>query len=268
MRFGDARIVRSSVIGMIFLMHAVFAAQLFAAPTKNATDNQSDPEALTILRKLDDLWRGNSSHGTIAMNIQTAHWSRSLEMEMWSKGTNKSLVKVLNPLKEKGTATLKNGSEAYNYLPQTDRTIKLTSAMMMASWLGSHFTNDDLVKDSRFSDDYISKVNFKGNRGGQDVVELVCIPKPEVAIVWGKLIIVVRKSDSEPLSIAYFDEDGAKKREMSFSDYRTVKGRLVPFRMKMVPMDKPGEFTELIYGSLELDIDIADQFFSINQLKR
>jgi len=268
MIFRGRKRAESPCIGIFLFILFIGAASSYAGPSKSANENQSDADAIAILTKLDDLWRGDSSHGTVMMNIKTIHWDRNLEMEVWSKGTKKSLVRVLKPLKEKGTATLKNGSEAYNYLPQTDRTIKLTSAMMMASWLGSHFTNDDLVKESRFSEDYTSKINFKGNRDGQDIIELTCIPKPDAAIVWGKLIIVVRKSDWAPLSIAYFDDDGVKKREMTFADYRTLKGKLVPLRMKMVPMDKPGEYTELVYENLELDIDVSDQFFSINQLKR
>ena len=109
--------------------------------------------AKKILREIDDLWRGESSHGRFSMLVKTRHYTRSLQMEGWSKGTEQTLMRILKPLKERGTATLKSGSTIYTYLPRTDRTIRLTSGMMMGSWMGSHFTNDDLVKESRMDED-------------------------------------------------------------------------------------------------------------------
>ncbi len=130
-----------------------------SAETKNPTE-----WAKEILRKIDDLWRGDSSHGILTMKVQTKNYTRTLRMEGWSKGKENSLVKIISPLKERGTATLKSDSTIYTYLPKTDRTIRLTSGMMMGSWMGSHFTNDDLVKDSRLEDDFDPTISFEGER--------------------------------------------------------------------------------------------------------
>ena len=125
-------------------------------------------ESLTakeILDKVDDLYRGTSSHGKMTMEVVTSHWNRTLSLEFWSKGKDKSLVRILAPLKEKGTATLRSGNEIWNYLPKVNRVVKLPSSMMSASWMGSHFTNDDLVKQSRFADDYTFEVTRQGMLG-------------------------------------------------------------------------------------------------------
>ena len=249
---------------------ALFAAVMLFIITPGFAESKGDakPDPDAILRKIDDLWRGDSSWGVITMKVKTAHWERSLTMEIWSEGTERTLVRVLKPLKEKGTATLKVGNEIYNYLPKTDRTIKLTAAMMMGSWMGSHFTNDDLVKENRMSDDYSSKVTFTGLRDGVEVVDITLTPKHEAAVVWGKVIVVVRAGDTQPLSLDYFDEEGQVARRMMLSDHRKISGRLLPVRMRMVPSDKPGEYTEIVYEKLEFDKKIRKGFFSLDQLRR
>ncbi len=224
--------------------------------------------ARRILRTVDDLWRGQSSHGILTMQVKTAHYTRSLRIEGWSKGKDQSLIRIISPLKEKGTATLKSGTSIYTYLPQTDRTIRLTSGMMMGSWMGSHFTNDDLVKESRLEDDYDPSLSFEGGRDGQSVIEFTLIPKPTAAVVWGKVIITVRAADYIPLNTIYFDEDMTIARTMTFSKIQVMGGRKFPSVLRIVPADKPEESTELVYEEMQFDLKIDDAFFSLAQLRR
>lgn len=225
-------------------------------------------DAHAILAKLDDLWRGTSSRAVMTMRVRTVHWERTLTMQAYSQGKANSLVKVLTPLKERGTATLKVGTEIYNYLPKTDRTIKLTAAMMMGAWMGSHFTNDDLVKESRMAEDYTAAITFSGLRDGLEITEMTLKPKPEAAVVWGRIVAVVRAADDQPVKITYYDEDGAAVRVMSFADYKTIAGRLLPLRLTMTPLDKPGEFTEVVYNELAFDVALPPDFFSLSSLRR
>jgi len=234
-----------------------------AAPLESPSER-----ARRILRTVDDLWRGRSSHGIFSMQIMTAHYTRSIRMEGWSKGKDRSLVRIISPLKEKGTATLKSGTSIYTYLPQTDRTIRLTSGMMMGSWMGSHFTNDDLVKESRLEDDYEPALSFEGERDGQPVIEFTLIPKPAAAVVWGKVVITVRSPDFIPLAEVYYDEDMAPARRMTFSKIRDMGGRTFPSVLHVVPADKPDEYTELVYESMQFDLAIDDAFFSLAELRR
>jgi hypothetical protein len=221
-----------------------------------------------ILRYIDDLRRGESSSAVITMRVKTAHYTRSMKMDAWSKGKEKSLVRIVSPLKEKGTATLKSDNNIFSYLPRTDRTIRLTSGMMMGSWMGSHFTNDDLVKDSRREDDYISTISFEGIRDGQSIIEFTLIPKPDAAVVWGKVVLVIVDKKYIPLTEVYYDEDMLVARSITFSDVKQLGGQMRPAVMRVVPTDKPDEFTELVYEKLEMNIDISDDFFSIANLRR
>jgi len=221
-----------------------------------------------ILDRVDDLVRGDSSHGKMTMTITTAHWKRSLTIEGWSKGKDKSLMRILAPKKEKGTATLRSGNNIWNFLPKVKRVIKLPSSMMASSWMGSHFTNDDLVKESRMADDYDFELTFEGDKDGQPVVEITCIPREDAAVVWGKVIVTVKKNDYLPLEVRYYDEDLILARTMTFEDVGPLGGRILPRRFIAVPADKPRESTLIVYEEMAFDLELDDDFFSLRSLQR
>ncbi|MCH2653103.1 uncharacterized protein METZ01_LOCUS35020 [marine metagenome] len=223
--------------------------------------------AREIIDRVDRLLRGESSRGRITMEITTEHWSRSLDMEIWSLGVEHSLVRVQSPAREAGTATLKAGQEVWNYLPRVDRTIKVPPSLMMGSWMGSHFTNDDLVKESQIVDDYDFEISFEGEREGVEVWEFQLTPRPEAPVIWGRIDEQVRKADLMPTWIRYYDEDGGLVRTMTFSDYRTMGDRLVPASMLVIPADKPEEHTVLTYHELDFGISLDENFFSLRNLR-
>ena len=235
------------------------------SPAVSVTDEQRVYE---IVDQVDQLLRGDSSQGTITMQIVTENWQRSLTMQVWSQGTENSLVRIEKPRKEAGTATLKVGNNIWNYLPKVSRTIKIPTSMMMASWMGSHFTNDDLVKESSMSRDYVITISYEGERNGSSVYEFTLIPKPDAAVVWGKLELEVRQDDLMPTWHRYYDEDGTLIRELTFSEYTLMGGRRVPTRLVMQPYDKPGEQTVIIYDDLAFDIPIQADTFSLRNLER
>lgn len=232
------------------------------------TESAEVERAYEVLEIIDDLWRADSSTAKLEMEVKTEHYTRTMTMDSWTKGKEKSLVRIVLPLKEKGTVSLKNGNTMYTYLPKTDRVIRLTSGMMMGSWMGSHFTNDDLVKESRLSEDYTPRITFEGTRDGQNIIEFELTPKPDAPVVWGKIVIVVYADDYLPIESLYYDEDMGLARTLTFQDIREMSGRKVPAVMHMVPTDKPDEYTELIYKSIDFDVDLPDSLFSLMQLRR
>ncbi len=242
------------------------AAALIAVAA-GATGAQAQESARDIIDRVDRILRGESSHGIATMEVVTEHWERSMTMELWSLGTDYALIRVTAPRREAGTATLRADDDIWNYLPRVDRTIKIPASLMMGAWMGSHFTNDDLVKESRLIEDYDIEISFEGPRDGVEVWEFVLTPKPEAAVVWGRIEYQVRKDDLMPTWARYFDEDGELSRTMDFGDYRTMGGRLVPTLMNMQPEDKPGERTTVRYSEIQFDIDIDKSFFSLRALR-
>ncbi len=226
---------------------------------------QESPEAL--VRHVDELLRGESSEGRVTMEVVTDRWTRSMEMEMWSLGEDLSLVRVLSPAREAGTATLKVGRDIWNYLPRVDRTIKVPGSGMGGSWMGSHFTYDDLVRESSLVNDFTVELTFEGGRDGVEIWELTLTPRPEAPVVWSRLELEVRKNDRMPIRTRYYDDRGRLARTMRFDNFRTMGGRLVPTELSMHPEDRPGERTTIHYRELRFDIGLEPGFFSLQRLR-
>lgn len=242
-----------------------------AAPSDDGGGVQAGHASLSpreILDRVDDLYRGESSHGRFTMTVKTTHWERSLEIEFWDKGKTRSLFRILAPKKEAGTATLRSGNDLWNFLPRVDRVIKLPSSMMSASWMGSHFTNDDLVKETRMADDYVFRISAQEERRGRPIVELTCDAKPTAAVVWGQVIVTVDRDRYLPLEIRYFNENHSLARTLTFSDAKRLGDRDLPAVLTLVPTDKPGESTVIRYETLEFNVHLDDDFFSLRTLQR
>lgn len=254
------RLRRAAVVTLII------AAAGGAAAPRAAMAQQVDPR--DIVDRVDRLLRGTSSRGTLTMQITTRQWSRSLDMQIWSLGNDYALIRVTSPAKEAGTATLKVKNDVWNYLPRVDRTIRIPPSLMAGAWMGSHFTNDDLVKESRLVDDYDIALAFSGDRDGVPVWEFTLTPKPNVAVVWGKITMQVRQADLMPVWERYYDDAGKLARTITFSDFKVMGGRKVPATLTVTPADTPDEHTVLTYHALQFDVGLQPDFFSLQNLKR
>ena len=221
-----------------------------------------------ILDNVDDLYRSNASHGILTLSVTTVNWQRTLTLEQWSKGEDKSLIKILKPKKEKGLATLRVDKNMWNYMPKVKRVVKIPSSMMSSSWMGSHFTNDDLVKQSRMAEDYTFSITFEGMNDGKEIIEVTCLPNKEAAVVWGKVEVVVYADDYLPLRMIYYDEDLLLSRTLEFTNIELMDGKMIPTMMNMIPIDEPGESTTVKWEEIQFDVAIDDDFFSLRKLQQ
>lgn len=238
-------------------------ALLNLAQMSHAADDERAREAVERVARL---FSGKSSIATMKMQISNEDGQRTLSMKIWSLG-EKVLVHITGPQDEAGTAILKLGSDIWYYLPKSNRTVKVPASMAMTSWMGSDFTIDDLVKETFLTRDYFISVSFEGTRGGVAVCEYTLTPKPEAAVVWGKIILQIRQADSVPTWQGFYDEGGQLVRELTFSEYTTISGRLVPKRLVMRPADKDGKQTTIEYEDIAFDVPISEQTFSLPNLK-
>ena len=234
--------------------------------TSYAIASSLDPKE--ILDSVDDLYRSNASHGILSLSVTTVNWQRTLTLEQWSKGEDKSLLKILKPKKEKGLATLRVGKNVWNYMPKVKRVVKIPSSMMSSSWMGSHFTNDDLVKQSRMVEDYTFSITFEGTREGKEIIEITCIPSKDAAVVWGKVEVVVYHDGYIPIRMIYYDEDLLLSRTLEFTNIELMNGKMIPTQMSMIPADEPEESTIVKWEEIQFDITIDDEFFSLRKLQQ
>jgi outer membrane lipoprotein-sorting protein len=222
-----------------------------------------DPAARALLEKIDRLYRADSSESEITMKITTPDWSRELKLRTWSKGMKKTFIRILAPKKDEGVATLRVGHEMWNYLPKINKVVKVPPSMMMGSWMGSDFTNDDLVRETSLVEEY--DVTMKT---GASSFLLTLVPKAATPTVWGKIEVTVDKKTALPVEQAYYDEKGNKVRIMRLKELRDFGGRRIPSVMELVSLSKPGHSTVVIYNSATFDKAIDDGVFSLRNLQK
>jgi outer membrane lipoprotein-sorting protein len=224
-------------------------------------------DAVTIVKEADEKMRGTTLQGIILIRTIRPTWSREMQIRTWMKGTDLAMILVQLPLKDKGIVFLKRHKEVWNWMPSLERNIKLPPSMMSQSWMGTDFTNDDLVKESSVVNDYTHTIIGDTVIDKRNCYIIRMIPKPESAIVWGKLIVCIDKQDYLELHNRFYDDDGKLINIMNAFDVKLMDGRLIPTRFEMIPADKKNQKTTMIYKSIEYNKPIDDAFFSIERMK-
>ena len=224
--------------------------------------------AREIIQRVDDKMRGTSNKSEMKMTIVRPDWKREVTMKGWSLGTEYSLILITAPARDKGQAFLKRENEMWNWQPSIDRVVKLPPSMMLQSWMGSDFTNDDLVKESSIVNDYTHDLEQDSVINGASVFKIVLTPNPDAAVVWGKVVCFVEKKEYNQLLVKYYDEDDFLVNTMVLSEIRNMGGRILPTKLEMMPADNPKQKTVIEYLDMEFDIGLKGDFFSMQNLKR
>ena len=226
-------------------------------------------DATEIIKTADEKARGiTSSRGEMKMMIVRPSWTREISLKSWSMGRDYSLMLITAPARDKGAAFLKRDKEIWNWQPSIDRAIKLPPSMMMQSWMGSDFTNDDLVRESSIVKDYEHVLVGSETIEGYDCYKIELIPKPEAPVVWGKVISWISKDDYLQLKTEFHDEDGYLVSTMYGMEVKEMGGRLLPSKLEMIPADEEGKKTVIEQLDITFDEPIKETFFSIQNMKR
>lgn len=234
-----------------------------APVTLAAGPGQPDVEAL--LQHLDDLYRSKSSIARIQIDVTSARTTRSMRLRAWTRGEEEVLVLIEAPPREAGTATLRVGNNLWNYLPKIARTIRVPPAAMLGSWMGTDFTNDDLVKESSLRKDFAARIDRRSDAPAGWWLTLDV--KPGVVGRWARIELLV-SDDRLPIEERHYDRKGRLARTMHFDDVKVLGGRRLPARIALVPTDAVGQRTEMRYLDVEFDIALSDDTFSLSRLER
>ncbi|WP_416865004.1 MAG: outer membrane lipoprotein-sorting protein [Imperialibacter sp.] len=224
--------------------------------------------ALEIIKKADEKMQGENGYAEMVMKIVRPDWTREITMKSWNKNQDYSLILITGPARDKGTAFLKRGKEMWNWQPSIDRVIKMPPSMMMQSWMGSDFTNDDLVRQSSIVTDYTHKLLGDTTMLNRKCWKMELTPKEDAPVVWGKIEAYIDQKDYLQLLIKYYDEDEYLVNTMVLSDIKELGGRTLPTHMEMIPAENPDQKTVIDYVSRTFDTNQPDDFFSIQNLKR
>lgn len=251
----------------LFTLSLITSASTLLAEKNSAEENNVEEKELSatqIIDYMEDLYRGKSSLAAITMSVKTPHYERELKMEAESLGRERSMIRILSPKKDRGITTLKRDKEMWNFFPKISKVIKVPPSMMMGSWMGSDFTNDDLVKESSLTEDYQLELNQTPTH-----YTIILIPRELTVTVWGKIEYKINKKLMIPEEQTFFDEKMEKIRVLSFKEPTDFDGRLLPAILEMIPLNKDGYKTRIVYTDIQFDLEsVTEDTFSLRNLKR
>ena len=224
--------------------------------------------AKEIVIKADNLQRGETNKSEMSMTVVRPKWERTIKMKSWSLGRDYSMTLITSPAKDKGQVFLKRENEMWNWVPAINRMIKLPLSMLAQGWMGSDYSNDDILKESSMVVDYTHSII-----GVEEISGLVCYkieltPKEDAAVVWGKVMKWISKKEFWQMKTEYYDEDNELIRMEEASKIKQFGDRKLPSHIEIIPADKPGQKTVLDILSAQYNVKLGEGFFSQQNMKR
>ncbi|MCP4129712.1 MAG: outer membrane lipoprotein-sorting protein [bacterium] len=222
-----------------------------------------------IVKKSEDAMRGNTQIALYSITIKTRRWKRTMKMKTWeSRKQKKTFTEITAPKKDAGNRFLLINKTMRHYVPKLSKVIKISPSMMLQSWMGSDFSNDDIVKESSKIEDYthnlVGKVAVRGNLCYK--VELT--PKPGAAVVWGKITYYARVKDILPVKEEFYNERGVLKKVMTYSRFKKMHDRVIPTKMVMKTVKKRNRYTMMVIKKARFNVAIPARKFTLQNLKR
>lgn len=247
----------------------VLTLLVFGLLSSYQTNAQEDERAREIVKKAHKITLGKTSKTTMTMQIIRPEWRREVSMQSWSMGTDYYLIYIMSPARDKGQVFLKRENNMWNWIPSIGRMIKIPPSMMMSSWMGSDFNNDDLMKESSLVVDYTHQFLEEEEIDGMRCYQIELIPLPSAPVVWGKVIMWISKEKSFGLKSEFYDEDGVLVNVQNLSKVKTFGDRELPSYMEMIPVKKEGHKTIMEITDAEYNVkDITEKIFSQQMMKR
>jgi outer membrane lipoprotein-sorting protein len=250
------------------IVRAMIAFALLAGvPASHA--QAPDPatiDATALVREAINHWRGLSSQSDITMVIHRPDWERTMSMRAWTRGDDQSLVRVLEPARDRGNGTLTEGNSMWSYSPKVNRVIKIPSSMMSQSWMGSDFSNKDVAKADDIVEQYTHTLLDVEERDGQVVYVVQSIPLEEAAVVWGREVLTIR-DDFIVVEHRFYDQDNEAVKVLETLEIDEMGGRQTATRQRMSKVDAPEEWTEIRVHSVEYDLELRDSVFTLSNLR-
>jgi len=242
---------------LFFLIFILLGESLFAISAKE------------IIRKSEDAVRGRTQIIVFEIKIKTRRWERTLKMTSWEdRFKKKSFSEITAPRKDAGNRFLLLNKNMRHYIPKLQKVVKISPSMMLQSWMGSDFSNDDIVKESSIIEDYNHLIDGKKNIDGFECYRVILKPKPNAPVVWGKIIYYARVKDYLPVKKEFFNEHNVLKKYMTFKNFRKIGGRVIPTVYKMQTVKKKNRYTEMVIKKAKFNVRISKRKFTLQNLKR
>jgi outer membrane lipoprotein-sorting protein len=228
----------------------------------------SEDRAAALIHKLEQNSRGLTFSGDLSMVVTQMGKERKMSVHVISRGTETALVRILEPSRDRGTGNLRIKTDLWQFLPRVNKTIKVPSSLLYQSWMGSDFSNDDLVKSSSFERDYTHKYIGEEKIGDMTAEKIESSPKPEAKIVWGKVILWLSPKEGALLQQDFYAENGKLIKQLKGYDLKTFGKYNIPTRMTMQDFSRKESKTEILYSKIEFDKPLKDEVFTLKELEK
>ncbi len=228
----------------------------------------AEPTAREVIDKMENRIYGDTFHSKLEIQIERPRFKRSLTVESWDDSKkDKSFIKILKPKRDQGVTFLKDKNNLWQYIPSIGKEIKIEGSLMQDSWMGSDFTNDDLMRTSTLSDDYTHKFLTSTDNS---IYRIELRPLPTAAVVWSRIVVDVKKNGYLPTKQEFFDHKDRLKKRMVFQDYRRVDNRIIPTKyiMYTIENDRTVSTTAMMFLNIKFDMAIPAGIFSKANLRR
>lgn len=245
------------------IRRCIFLIFLLAVP---ALGDAEDRDGKSIVRDAINHWRGLSSYTDMTMVIHRPDWERSMTMHAWTKGDKQTLVRVVEPKKDRGNGTLTDDKKMWSYSPKVNRVIKIPSSMMGQGWMGSDFSNKDIARADDIVDEYAHTILKIEEIDGVTIYDIQSIPNEDAAVVWGSELLRIRE-DHVVLQHAFYDQDGELVKILKTMEVAEMGGRVIAKRQRMNKADEPDEWTEIQVNEVEYELELKDSLFTLSNLR-
>ncbi len=251
------------------MKHLFFILTIFFFAILNHTTMQAQElTAVEIIKKADEKVRGKTNHSVMEMQIIRPTWSRTISMKSWSNGLDYTMTYITSPAKDKGQVFMKRETEMWNWMPSIGRMIKIPASMMSQGWMGSDYTNDDILKESSIVRDYNHSIDKEEVVEGFNCYKIKMIPKEEAAVIWAKVYKWITKDEFIQIKSEYFDEDDDLVKSDFGYEFKEMGGRLIPSRVEIIPAGEEGKKTVILMKEVQFDIELPTTYFSQQNMKR
>jgi len=228
------------------------------------------PEIDDLVSHLDQLYRSDDSYSEMIMTVETPNWTRTMEMKAWSEGTDRTFIRIVSPAREAGMATLRIGDQMWNYLPNTNSTVRVPPSMMSGSWMGSDITNNDIVREITYAEDYTWSYlpdSAVSGAAEEEALYLELVPRQSAAVTWSSIVVAVSEEGLLPIWERYYDGSGEPIRTVFYSEVEELGGRTIPTVMQVVPADEEGNRTTIEWTGASFDRGVEDEVFTLRNLQ-
>jgi len=248
------------------IMRRVSLAALLTLLVLSPADGSAQEDARDIISAAVEHWRGTSSRGVFTMTIHRPDWERAMSMRSWTRGEKDSLVRVTEPQRDAGNATLTIDNNMWSFSPKVNRVIKMPSSMMNQSWMGSDFSNNDVTRGDDIIDEYEHTLLETVQQNGHEVYVIESIPREDAAVVWGREVLRIR-DDNIVLEHSFYDQDNTLVKSLLSLEIDERGGRTVATRQRMAKTETQDEWTEIYVEEMEFDIELRDSLFTLSNLR-